>query len=90
MEDRKTAYRAKRIGICRSIGRHPAAGLTPYSLYRFMICWFCLFGSSLNFSRISFIIGVSACIRFIDFMLVRVSGWRASLMMIEKTMITQP
>jgi len=36
------------------------------------------------------IIGVIACMRFIDFMLVRVSGVSAILMITEKAMITHP
>ena len=45
----KNLNKAYQIGICNNIGRQPPNGLTPYSLYIFMvsICCFCM--SSLYF-----------------------------------------
>ena len=59
-------------------------------MYNCITAVFIFCGSSLYFSRTSFIIGVNACMRLIPFMLERVSGVNAILMINEKMMITMP
>src|SRR5690348_16715087 len=53
----------KKIGIWISIGIQPENGLTPYSLYSFIISWFIRCGSSLYFWRSSVMTGESLDIR---------------------------
>src|ERR1043166_4956914 len=82
--------KAKKIGIWISIGRQPAIGLIRYSRYIFIISSFIFFGSSLYFALSSFICGASACICFMLFVLMAVSGQKASLTTTVTPMIAQP
>ena len=58
--------RPKKIGIWISIGKQPPTGLIPYSLYSFITSEFIRVGSSLYFSRSSWILGESADMRRIE------------------------
>jgi hypothetical protein len=68
IETGKNRNIAKRIGIWRSIGRHPPIGFTPALLYRSMVaCCFLRASSFLgNFFPSSSTWGLSTCIFAVD------------------------
>ena len=88
--DRSMKNRPRKIGIWIRMGRHPAAGLTLFSLKSFWTscCIFC--GLSLYLAWISFIGAEIFCIRFWDSEALAVSGQKRSLMMMVINMIAHP
>ena len=73
---RMTAYIAIRIGNCRSIGRHPPSGLTPASLYSFIVSSWIFSRFPLYFVWMALILGWIACIWPIDLICFTPSGRR--------------
>ena len=59
-----TQKKAKKMGICASIGRQPPTGEMPYSRYSFIISALTRWRSSPYFSCSSFILGCSRLMRF--------------------------